>query len=183
MVILRSEMVPLGAPAYDFTLPGVDGKSYSLSNFKDKKFLVIVFMCNHCPYVKATLDRLIKIQNRYRDKGVQLVGINPNDERTYPEDSFENMKVMAKEKGISFPYLRDETQEVARKYNAVCTPDIFVYGPERRLLYRGRIDDNWQYPEKVTMHDLADALDAIISGKTPPAEQHPSMGCSIKWKS
>ena len=182
MVVLRSEMVPLGTPAPDFALPGVDGKRYSLGSFSDKKIIVIVFMCNHCPYVKATLDRMIRIQKRYQDKSVQLIGINPNDEATYPDDSYENMKVVAKAKEIPFPYLRDETQQVARKYNAVCTPDIFVYGTERKLLYRGRIDDNWQYAEKVTTNDLADAIDSIISGKPLPTEQHPSMGCSIKWK-
>lgn len=182
MVVLRSEMVPLGTPADNFILPGVDGKKYSLDSFKEKKVLVIIFMCNHCPYVKATLDRLIRIEKKYQDKDIQLVGINPNDEITYPDDSFENMKKVAKEKGIPFPYLRDETQEIARRYNAVCTPDIFVYGPERKLLYRGRIDDNWQYPEKVTRHDLIDTIEAIISDKAIPTEQHPSMGCSIKWK-
>ena len=182
MVVLRSEMVPLGTPADDFTLPGVDGKRYSLGSFEGKQILVVIFMCNHCPYVKATLDRMIRIQKRYQDKSVQLIGINPNDETTYPDDSFENMKVVAKAKEIPFPYLRDESQQVARKYNAVCTPDIFVYGPERKLLYRGRIDDNWQFEEKVTAHDLTDALDAIMSGKTVTEKQHPSMGCSIKWK-
>lgn len=182
MVVLRSEMVPLGTPAADFTLPGVDGKRYSLGSFEGKQILVVIFMCNHCPYVKATLDRMIRIQKRYQDKSVQIIGINPNDEKTYPDDSFENMKVVAKAKEIPFPYLRDETQQIARKYNAVCTPDIFVYGAERKLIYRGRIDDNWQFEEKVTTNDLTDALDAIISGKPLSLEQYPSMGCSIKWK-
>ena len=181
MTLLKSQMVPLATPAINFFLPGVDGKIYSLDSFKDKKVLVIIFMCNHCPYVKATLKRLIEIQKDYADKGVQLVGINPNDEITYPEDSFDNMKKVAREKGIPFPYLMDQTQEIARKYNAVCTPDIFVYGPERKLLYRGRIDDNWQVEEAVKKKDLRQAIDAVLNNKPVPAEQYPSMGCSIKW--
>lgn len=182
MVLLKSQMVPLGMPAVNFVLPGVDGKTYSLDSFKGKKVLVIIFMCNHCPYVKATLKRLIDIQKDYVDKGVQLVGINPNDEISYPEDSFENMKKIAREKGIPFPYLRDETQEIARKYNAVCTPDIFVYGPVRKLLYRGRIDDNWQEEGAAKKRDLREAIEAILNNKPVPKEQHPSMGCSIKWR-
>ena len=182
MVLLRSQMVPLGTPAVNFVLPGVDGKTYSLDSFKSKRGLVIIFMCNHCPYVKATLKRLIDIQKDYEDRGVQLVGINPNDEISYPEDSFANMKKVAKENGINFPYLRDETQEIARKYNAVCTPDIFVYGPERKLFYRGRIDDNWQDEGAVKKKDLREAIEAILNNKSVSEEQYPSMGCSIKWR-
>ncbi|HIC91875.1 MAG TPA: thioredoxin family protein [Syntrophaceae bacterium] len=182
MVLLKSQMVPLGTPAHDFSLPGVDGKIYTINSFRDKKVLVVIFMCNHCPYVKAILKRLIDIQKDYAHKGVQLVGINPNDEINYPEDSFENMKKVAKEKDIPFPYLRDESQVVARNYNAVCTPDIYVYGPERKLLYRGRIDDNWQDESRVTRRDLREAIEAILEGRPVLKDQHPSMGCSIKWK-
>lgn len=182
MALLESEMVPLGTPAHDFSLLSTDGKSYSLESFNDKNVLVIIFMCNHCPYVKAVLDRLIELQKDYDDKNVQLVGINPNDEENYPEDSFENMKKAVIEKGIPFPYLQDTTQETAKQYNAVCTPDIYVYGKERKLLYRGRIDDNWQDESSVTKKDLRHAIDAILEDSPVSEDQHPSMGCSIKWK-
>lgn len=173
-------MVPLGTPAVDFKLPGVDGKTVSLESFSEKKILVIIFMCNHCPYVKAVFQRLIDLQKE--TESVQLIGINSNDAERYPDDSFENMQKIAKEKGINFPYLFDASQETAKAYDAVCTPDIYVYGPERKLLYRGRIDDNWEQEEKVTRRDLKEAIDYIVAGKEVPGEQSPSMGCSIKWK-
>ncbi len=182
MALLYSKMVPLGTKAINFSLQGTNGNNYSLDSFKDKKILVIIFMCNHCPYVKATLDRMIAIQNDYSDKDVQLVGINPNDANNYPEDSFEKMKDIVKEKSIPFPYLIDETQEIARKYDAVCTPDIYMYGPERTLLYRGRIDDNWQDESKVTQKDLREALNAVLEGGQVSGDQSPSMGCTIKWR-
>ena len=182
MALLESNMVPLGTPAHDFSLLSTDGNSYSIDSFNDKKVLVIVFMCNHCPYVKAVLDRLIQLQKDYDDNGVQLVGINPNDEENYPEDSFENMKKAVIEKGIPFPYLQDTTQEIAKQYNAVCTPDSYVYGKERKLLYRGRIDDNWKDEGSVTKRDLRSAIDEILEDRPVSEEQHPSMGCSIKWK-
>lgn len=182
MALVSSIMVPLGTKAINFSLPGTDGNDYSLDSFNDKKILIIVFMCNHCPYVKATLARLIAIQNDYSDRGVQLVGINPNDANNYPEDSFEKMKTLVKEKSVPFPYLMDETQEIARKYDAVCTPDVYVYGAERTLLYRGRIDDKWQDESKVVQKDLRNALDAMLAGQPVSEKQIPSMGCSIKWK-
>jgi peroxiredoxin len=175
-------MIPLGSPAHPFELTGTDGQHYSLNTFHDKEMLVIVFMCNHCPYVKACLDRLIDLQKKYAEKGVQMVGINANDDENYPDDSFENMKKVVKEREINFPYLRDEAQAVAKRYNAVCTPDIFVYDKKRKLAYRGRIDDNWQEPEKATQHDLEDAIKTLLKGEKPSEEQHPSMGCSIKWR-
>lgn len=182
MVLLESEMVPLQTKAHPFHLKGVDGKTYTLESFKDKKVIVIVFMCNHCPYVKAVVSRLIDIQRDYEKKGITLVGINANEDQNYPEDSFENMKKTAEEKDINFPYLRDETQEVAKAYKAVCTPDIFVYDEDRKLIYRGRVDDNWQDAAKASKHDLREALDTLLSGGKALEEQHPSMGCSIKWK-
>ena len=175
-------MVPLGTPAVDFKLPGVDGKVYSLESFSEKNILVVIFMCNHCPYVKAVLQRLIGLQKETGPQGVQLVGINSNDAERYPDDSFENMQTIAKEKGINFPYLFDDSQETARAYDAVCTPDIYVYGPERKLLYRGRIDDDWENGEKVTRRDLKEALDCIVARKEVSGEQISSMGCSIKWQ-
>lgn len=182
MALVSSIMVPLGTKAINFSLPCTDGNNYSLDSFNDKKILIIIFMCNHCPYVKATLARLIAIQNDYSARGVQLVGINPNDANEYPEDSFEKMKTLVKEKSVPFPYLMDETQEIARKYDAVCTPDIYVYGAERTLLYRGRIDDKWQDESKVVQKDLGNALDAMLAGQPVSEKQIPAVGCSIKWK-
>lgn len=182
MALLNSTMTPLGTPAHDFNLPGIDGKMYSLESFKDKKVLAVIFMCNHCPYVKAVLQRLIDLQNDFADREVRLVGINSNDAVKYPDDSMENMKKTAEEKNFSFPYLFDETQNTARQYGAVCTPDIYVYGEERKLLYRGRIDDNWESPGNVKQRDLRNAIDCILNGREVAGEQIPSMGCSIKWK-
>jgi peroxiredoxin len=182
MALMHSTMVPLGSAAIDFLLPGVDGKDYSLDSFKDKRVLVLIFMCNHCPYVKAVLPRLIDLQNKFEGQGAQLVGINCNDAVRYPDDSFGNMVRVAREQKFSFPYLFDANQETAKAYDAVCTPDIYLYGEERTLLYRGRIDDNWEHPEKVTKRDLQTAIQLALAGKEISQEQIPSMGCSIKWK-
>ena len=182
MVKTASTMLQLGTKAPEFSLPNVDGSIVSLADFADRKGLLVVFMCNHCPYVKAVLSRLIDLQNQMADRGVQLVGINSNDASRYPDDSFDNMKKIAEEMKIPFPYLFDATQEIARAYDAVCTPDIYVYGEERTLLYRGRIDDNWERPERVAQRDLKDAIDAALAENKISEEQIPSMGCSIKWK-
>ena len=182
MALMHSNMVPLGTAAIDFSLPGANGKRYSLSSFEDKTILIIIVMCNHCPYVKAVFGRLRDIQDDYGNKGVQLIGINPNNEIDYPEDSIENMKRLVDDGTINYPYLRDDSQETARKYDAVCTPDLYLYGPERMLLYRGRLDDNWQDCSKVTSRDLRDAIEAVLNGEEVSTDQHPSMGCSIKWK-
>ena len=175
-------MVPLRTSAASFRLSGVDSKNYSLESFSDKNVLVIIFMCNHCPYVKAVLQRLIALQAETAHQGVQLIGINSNDVDRYPDDSMENMQKITKEKGINFPYLLDVSQEIAKTYDAVCTPDIYVYGKERKLLYRGRIDDNWEHEEKVTQRNLKEAVDCIVAGKKVPDKQISSIGCSIKWK-
>ena len=139
-------------------------------------------MCNHCPYVQAVDDRLVQLQEKFTERNVQFVGINPNDGIKYPDDNFENMVKRAKDKGYNFPYLRDEDQSIARKYQAQCTPDIYVYNKERELCYHGQIDDNWQEQDKVTSHDLNDAIEALLAGEKPSSNQYPSMGCSIKWK-
>lgn len=182
MALTYSQTIPFGEKAHNFLLPGIDGKTYSLNDFSDKEVLVIVFMCNHCPYVQACWQRLIKLQDKFKEKGIQLVGINANDDRDYPEDSFEKMKEYAARQSHNFPYLRDESQEVAKKYGAVCTPDIFVYDENRELVYHGRIDDNWQDEKKVTKRELEEALNALVRGEKPSRDQKPSMGCSIKWK-
>ena len=176
-----SNQMPLGSALIPFSLPGTDGKTYSDASFKDARVLVVIFTCNHCPYAKAVEDRLVAIQRDYRDKGVALVAINPNDATKYPEDGFDAMKVRATEKSFNFPYLRDETQAIARAYDAACTPDLFVFDESRHLVYNGRIDDNWKEPENVTKHELRELLDATLAGTQVDFEHVPSMGCSIKW--
>lgn len=182
MTLLESLQLPMGSDIIDFSLPATDGKTYSPSDFADKKALVVIFMCNHCPYVKAVIDRLIAIQADYRDKGIQLIGINANDPTDYPEDSFDSMKLWVVDAGINFIYCQDESQEVAKSYQAQCTPDIYVFDQNKKLAYHGRIDDNWQDESSVTKQELREALDAIVDGQPVTDVQHPSMGCSIKWK-
>ena len=179
MVLLKSSSGLLGTTAHHFQLTGTDQQSYTLDHFKDAQVLVIIFMCNHCPYVIALKKRLIKLAETFRERGVQCIGINSNDATQYPEDSFENMKKFT----LNFPYLHDETQNVAKTYQAVCTPDIFVYDKNRRLVYHGRLDDNWQDESAVTEKSLEQALEKILTEEEIPiTNQHPSMGCSIKWK-
>jgi len=165
-----------------FNLKGTDDKVYSPGDFADSKILVVIFMCNHCPYVKAVIGRLVSLQDEFADRGVRLIGINPNDEKIYPEDSLENMKHYYNEWKMNFPYLRDDTQETAKSYDAVCTPDIYVYDENRILRYRGRIDDNWKDENSVSKRELADALTDLLEGRQVSENQNPSMGCSIKWK-
>jgi peroxiredoxin len=181
-MLLENNTNNLNNPIIDFSLKGIDEKFYSPNDFIDKEALVIIFMCNHCPYVKAVIKRLVSLQQKYSDKNVQFIGINPNDTEAYPEDSFENMKIFHKENNMNFPYLIDETQQTARQYDAVCTPDIYIYNKEKLLKYRGRIDDNWQNENKVKRHELNEAISCILEGKDPEQKQNPSMGCSIKWK-
>lgn len=174
-------MLELGKKAPDFgELKATDGKMYSLSSFDKKPTLVIIFSCNHCPYVQAYEDRMVKIQSDYSNKGVQLIAINSNDDRTYPEDSYENMVKRAKEKHFNFVYLRDEDQKVVDAYGAICTPHVFVFDPERKLRYRGRIDDS-KDPSKVSSHDLRNALDDIVAGRRVRVPDTRPFGCSIKW--
>ena len=186
MALTYSENEELGKPAAPFRLPATDGRTYGLGDFADRKALVVIFMCNHCPYVKAVMERINSLARDYAPKGVAVVGINSNDAVKYPDDSFEAMRAEAESRGFGFPYLFDETQEVARAYGAVCTPDPYVYGRDENgdlvLRYHGRIDDNWKDPAAVTRRDLTAALDAILDGKPVEGEQVPSMGCSIKWK-
>ena len=172
----------IGSKASDFNLIGTDGKYYFLDSFRDKKILCIIFMCNHCPYVVAVQDRINQIAKDYNCKSFALVGISPNDSDNYPEDSFDNMIIRSNEKGYVFPYLHDESQSTAREYDAVCTPDIFLYDENRILKYRGRIDDNWKDETKVTRRELRMAIDLLLDGKEIDFEQVPTMGCSIKWK-
>jgi peroxiredoxin len=166
----------------DFSLPGVDDKTHSLSDYGDKEAIAIVFSCNHCPYVRAWEDRMVQIQRDYMEKGVQLIAINSNDTKKYPEDSFDHMKKRAKDKDFNFPYLRDESQEIASKYGAEHTPEVFLFDRSGILRYHGAIDDNYDNPKAVKKHYLRDALEAVLSGKTPPVRRTPPVGCTIKWK-
>lgn len=178
----KTELLALGALAPDFSLPGVDGQSYSLAQFKGKaKAVVVIFACNHCPYVQAYEDRMMQICKDFAEKGVQFFVINANDEKNYPEDSFAKMKERAKAKKFPYPYLRDAAQKVAESFGAGCTPEVFLLDCSLKLQYHGRIDDNWQEPNQVKAHYLRDALEAVLGGKVVArTETHP-IGCSIKW--
>jgi thiol-disulfide isomerase/thioredoxin len=180
MALMESTMIPLGTTCPDFTLPGVDGRLWSLHDVHTPALLVVV-MCNHCPYVQAIDDRLNALAKAYVDS-CTVIAINANDAVTHPEDSFEAMRGRAKAKGYVFPYLWDEEQTVARALGAVCTPDFFLYDAHRHLMYRGRMDDNWKDAAHVTRHDLQEALDGVLTGAEPLDPQQPSMGCSIKWR-
>jgi peroxiredoxin len=172
----------LGQPAPDFELPGVDGKRYSLEDFTDAKALVIVFSCNHCPYVVGSEDRMIRFHSDYAAKGVAFVAINSNETEDHPTDSFEHMVQRAKEKGFKFPYLRDETQEIARAYGALRTPHYFLFDANRKLRYTGRMDDNPRTPGAERTRELRDAVDAALAGRKPPVELTNPIGCNVKWK-
>ena len=176
-------MLPLGAPAPNFSLPDTDGRIVRLSDFRGAPALLVAFMCNHCPYVKHVADHLAALAKEYQAKGVAVVGINSNDVENYPEDSPEKMREEVALRGYTFPYLFDETQEVAKRYGAACTPDFFLFDKEQRLVYRGQLDDsrpNNGIP--VTGKDLRAALDAVLAGQPVSPDQKPSLGCNIKWK-
>jgi peroxiredoxin len=181
MVLLESEQIRMGTPAPNFSLMGTDDKEHTLDEYKGKKALVVVFMCNHCPYVQAQWARLVSLQEKFAESGVQFVGINPNSNPDYPEDSFDKMKEYYEEYNMNFPYLVDEKQEVARAFGAKCTPDIFVYDQDQKLAYHGRIDDNWKDGDAAKSFELEAAIQALVDGLKPNEDQKPSMGCSIKW--
>jgi len=183
MASINPPVCDFGWQAPPFNLLSTQKTAVGLSASMGKNGLLVMFICNHCPYVKAVTGRFVKFQEDYLNKGIRLIGISSNDTETYPEDSYPNMIEFAEEKGFNFPYLIDETQETAKKYDAVCTPDIYVYDDKRVLRYRGRLDDNWQEADKVTAADLRKAVDCILEGREIDFEQVPSMGCSIKWKS
>ena len=171
----------IGSSLPHFKLEATDGKTYSGESFKNKKILVVMFTCNHCPYVRAYEDRLIKLQEDYKEKGVSFIAINPNDDEKYPEDSIENMIKRTKEKGFNFPYLRDKSQEVAKLFGASYTPEIFVFDENRILQYHGRIDDNWQEPDKVTKRNLKDAIEALLNKMPIERKDTQAIGCTVKW--
>jgi len=171
-----------GAKAISFTLQGTDDKTHSLSDYDDKVAIVIIFSCNHCPYVQAWIERLIDIQTDYEDKGVQLLAINANDAKKYPDDSFAKMKECTRNKGLNFVYLHDETRDIARAYGAERTPEVFLFDQERVLQYHGAIDDNFREPKEVKRPYLRDALDSLLKQQTPPMVETRAVGCTIKWK-
>src|SRR5688572_2353207 len=183
MALTPSTMLPLGTPALDFHLPDTNGKTVSFADFKDKPALAVIFMCNHCPYVKHIRTGLVQLASDYQPRGAALVGINANDAVNYPGDSPAKMAEEVKSAGYTFPYLYDESQGVAKGYRAACTPDIFLFDRGRRLVYRGQFDAS--RPGNgipVTGKDLRAALDAIFAGKPTSTMQVASIGCNIKWK-
>src|SRR5512140_803983 len=183
MVAVNSTMLALGTKAPDFRLKDTAGRLVSLADFETAPALVVVFMCNHCPYVKHIRAGLAQLARDYQQQGVAVVGINSNDARNYPADSPEKMKEEVRSAGYLFPYLYDETQEVAKAYRAACTPDLFVFDDAQRLFYRGQFDDS--RPGNglpVTGKDVRLSLDAVLAGQPPPGSQKPSIGCNIKWK-
>lgn len=183
MVLLETPICNFGEPAHDFRLPGVDGRVWSLAECRGEKGLLVMFICNHCPYVKAIQDRLVRDTAELQELGVNSVAIMSNDPADYPEDSFENMQRVAREHGFPFPYLLDESQEVARTYGAVCTPDFFGYNAELQLQYRGRLDASGRDPAPSDVHrELFEAMRQVALTGRGPERQTPSMGCSIKWR-
>lgn len=172
----------LGQACPDFHLPSVTGEFFKLSDFDSSRALVIMFICGHCPYVKAIEDRLVRLAREFESQGAAFVGICSNDAAENQEDQPKELLKRWREKDFKFPYLIDESQDVARAFGAVCTPDLYVYDRDRKLRYRGRLDDSWRRPEKVQRRELAEAIAAILSGQPVQTLQNPSMGCSIKWK-
>jgi len=183
MVSLTTPVCDFGKPAINFSLPGVDGKTWTLEQCRGEQGLLVMFICNHCPYVKAVRQRIVRDTNELLEYGVNSVAIMSNDPSEYPEDSFINMQRIAREFEFSFPYLWDETQEIAKAYGAVCTPDFFGYNAELQLQYRGRLDESRKdtAPDSVR-RDLFEAMRQVATTGQGPRQQIPSMGCSIKWK-
>ena len=183
MAITPSTMLTLGTQAPDFSLPDTDSQTVSLGDFKDTKALLVMFVCNHCPFVVHVADELARLAKDYQPKGVAVVAIGSNDIKSHPADSPEKMKEEKAKRGYTFPYLYDGSQTVAKAYTAACTPDFFLFDDNHRLVYRGQLDDS--RPDSgipVTGADLRKALDTVLAGELVPAEQKPSMGCNIKWK-
>ena len=183
MVSLQTPVCEFGRPAPDFTLPGVDGRTWSRDQCRGEKGLLVMFICNHCPYVKAVLDRIVRDARDLQALGIGVVAIMSNDPSDYPEDSFENMQRVAREQGFTFPYLLDETQAVAKAYGAVCTPDFFGYNADLELQYRGRLDaSRKERAPEGARRELFEAMRQVAETGRGPEEQVPSMGCSIKWR-
>ncbi len=183
MVRTPSTMLPLGTAAPDFSLPNLDGRLLSLGDVAGEKGTVVMFICNHCPFVKHVADQLAVLGRDYLPRGIGVVAISSNDVSTHPADSPEQMVHEAEERGYLFPYLYDETQEVAQAYHAACTPDFYLFDAGRALVYRGQLDPSRPGSDvPVTGSDLRAAIEALLAGRPPVAEQIPSLGCNIKWK-
>jgi peroxiredoxin len=184
MVAVPSTMLPLGTPLPDFSLANaVDGRLVSPRDFERDRALLVMFICNHCPYVKHVLKEIGRIAAEYRPRGVGIVAISSNDVRAFPDDAPDRMKALALAEGWTFPYLFDEAQTVAKAFNAACTPEFYLFGTDRTLVYRGQLDDSRpSNAEPVTGRDLRGALEAVLAGKPVSPDQKPSVGCNIKWK-
>ncbi|TAM80284.1 MAG: thioredoxin family protein [Acidobacteria bacterium] len=183
MVDTPSTMVPLGTLAPPFSLPDIEGKVVSLEDYKEAPAILIVFLCNHCPFVKHILPQFIELAGEYQRSGVGIVGISSNDVLNYPEDSPEKMAELSRALNFPFPYLFDESQQVAKTYGAACTPDFYLFDREARLVYRGQMDDSRPTNGRpVTGADLRAAMDAVLRGRAVSGDQRPSIGCNIKWK-
>jgi peroxiredoxin len=183
MVSLTTPPGRLGWHAAPFDLPGTDGRRHTLDSARGPNGLVVMFICNHCPYVKAVIDKIVTDTRELAGLGVGSIAVMSNDPTEYPEDSFENMRAEAQRRGFPFPYVQDATQEVARTYGAVCTPDFFGFNAAGELQYRGRLDDSGRSPKPGAKRELFDAMAEIARSGRGPAAQHPSIGCSIKWRS
>ncbi len=182
MVLLESQVkLKTGDLAPDFDLMGIDDKKHSLNNYKDYEGLLVIFICNHCPYVKAKIEAIKEIHEKFKDK-IAVVGINSNDPVNYPDDSFENMKKTAQEKNMKFDYLVDETQEIAKKYGAICTPDPFLFDKQMKLIFHGRIDNAMKPEDTATEKTMISNIEKYLSGEKIEKDFEPSIGCSIKWK-
>ncbi|HUE76007.1 MAG TPA: thioredoxin family protein [Chloroflexota bacterium] len=172
----------IGDSARQFSLPGVDGKTHAYAEARGSRATVVIFTCNHCPYARAWEDRFVAIQNDYRDQGVNLIAINANDAEKYPDDNFEAMRERAQERGFTFPYLRDESQEIARAYGAERTPEVFVFDSDDVLRYHGTVDDNHEDPDAIRIPYLRSALDSILNKRRINILETTPVGCTIKWK-
>jgi peroxiredoxin len=181
MAVVYTPPLDLGKDLPDFKLPGMDGKSHAMSSFKNGQPLLVMFICNHCPYVKALEDRLIQLGHDCRKLDVNVVAICSNDPKEYPEDSFKNLQKRWTEKSYPFVYLHDSNQVIAKKFGAVCTPDFFLYDKNLKLAYRGRLDDSWKEPTLVSHRELFKAIQTLHQGRAITEPQSASMGCSIKW--
>ena len=182
MVLLESKIsLKTGDTAPDFSLMGIDDKMHSLESYVGSKGLLVIFMCNHCPYVKAKIDAIKQIHEKFKES-IALVGINSNDSTEYPDDSFENMKKIADEKGMKFDYLVDEKQDVAKKYGAICTPDPFLFDQNRKLVFHGRIDNAMNPDDTATENTMQKNIEKYLAGEKIEKDFDPSIGCSIKWK-